>query len=154
MFRPLWLFPLFLFLCSCFWRGVLFLYSPPVFVLSLPAKTAPCPWWFLPPPFYLSALHTLQFCGSGCADCCVNPQISFLGVQDGLWLIWLHFRDERCKKHFHAFPPSWPLPPDFSVSASKNFFNKNVIVSVLFYNIYCSLNFIYNFLLRYIFISF
>ena len=39
-----------------------------------------------------------EFCGSGCADCCVNPQISFLDVQDGLVLIWLHFSNERCKK--------------------------------------------------------
>ena len=46
-----------------------------------------------------TSLHCIlaKFYGSGCSDCCVNPQISFLGVQAGLVLIWLHFRDERCK---------------------------------------------------------
>ena len=44
--------------------------------------------------FSLSA----EFSGSGCIDCCVNPQTSFLGVQGGLVLIWLYFMDVRCQK--------------------------------------------------------
>ena len=44
----------------------------------------------------LLALLPAEFCGSGCADCYVNPQISSLGVQDGLVLIWLYFMDMRC----------------------------------------------------------
>ena len=32
------------------------------------------------------------------ADCCVDPQISFLGVQDGLVLVWLYFMNERPQK--------------------------------------------------------
>ena len=66
------------------------------------------------PPLSASKIHSLhsvaslspsswccvpaEFCGSGCADCCVNPQISFLGVQGGFVLIWLHFRGKRRKK--------------------------------------------------------
>ena len=50
-----------------------------------------------------------EFCGSGCADYCVNPQISFLGVQDGLVLVWLYFMDMRHTKNFHAVLPSWLL---------------------------------------------
>ena len=30
-----------------------------------------------------------EFCGSGRADCCVNPRVSFLDVQNGLVLVWL-----------------------------------------------------------------
>ena len=41
-------------------------------------------------PKFSSSCHVpAEFCGSGCADCCVNPQIGFLGVQDDLVLIWL-----------------------------------------------------------------
>ena len=39
------------------------------------------------PQFTSSRSIPAKFCGSGYADCCVNPQISFLGVQDGLVLI-------------------------------------------------------------------
>ena len=38
--------------------GVLFLYSTPISVLALKAKTAPCPLWLLSPPVYLYVLHT------------------------------------------------------------------------------------------------
>ena len=58
---------------------------PALHSFSLPQITSPC---------HVPA----EFCGSDCADFCVNPQISFLGVQDGLVLIWLYFRDERGKK--------------------------------------------------------
>ena len=42
---------------------------------------------FLLPKFSSSCHVPAEFCGSVCADCCVNPQISFLGVQDGLVLV-------------------------------------------------------------------
>ena len=35
-----------------------------------------------------------EFCGSGYADCCANPQINFLHIQNSLGLIWLHLKDE------------------------------------------------------------
>ena len=60
----LWLFPHFHFLPSCFWRGegrargLLSPYSAPVSVLSLQAKTAPCPLWLLCPLVHLSASRT------------------------------------------------------------------------------------------------
>ena len=44
-----------------------------------------------------------EFCGSGHADRCINPQISFLSVQDGLVLIWLYFMDARGKKSSMLF---------------------------------------------------
>ena len=67
---------------------------PPI---SVQAKRAPCPLQLLS---QFTSLHRIpaKFRGSGCADCCINPQIRFLGVQDGLVLLWLHFRDKRCKK--------------------------------------------------------
>ena len=39
--------------------------------------------------FLSSPVHTVpaEFSGSSYADCCVNPQINFLGVQNGLVLI-------------------------------------------------------------------
>ena len=54
--QSLWLFPIFNFLSSCFWGGVLFPYvSPPtVSLLSLPAKAAPCPLQLLTPHVHLS----------------------------------------------------------------------------------------------------
>ena len=39
---------------------------------------------FLLPKFSSPCRVPAEFCGSGCADCCVNPQVSFLGEQDGL----------------------------------------------------------------------
>ena len=72
--------------------------------------------------FWLSALAIpAEFYGSSCADCCVNPQITFLSVQDGLVLIQLHFRDERGKKTFETAPPSWPLPQCHFSSSSSSF---------------------------------
>ena len=110
--QSLWLFPLFYFLSSCFW-GVLFPYSPPPPLspssLSM-QKWLPALHGFSLPQFTSLCHVPAEFCGSGCADCCVNPQISFLGVQDGLVLVWLHFMDARHTKNFHAFQPSW-LPP-------------------------------------------
>ena len=36
-------------------------------------------------PLFTSPRHApAEFCGSGCVDCCVHPQMSFLGVQHGL----------------------------------------------------------------------
>ena len=68
--QSLWLFPIFHFLSSCFWGGVLFLYFdsphlchfqmqkwlPALCSFSLPKFTSPC---------HIPA----EFCGSGCADC-------------------------------------------------------------------------------------
>ena len=61
-------------------------------------------------PHFTSPCHIpVEFCGSGFTDCCVNPQISFLGVKDGLVLIWLYLMDAKQKKNFHAVLPSWLL---------------------------------------------
>ena len=50
-------------------------------------------------PRFTSPRHMpAEFCSSGCVDCCVNPLISFLGVQDGLVLVWLCFMDARHTK--------------------------------------------------------
>ena len=65
---------------------------------------------FLLPKFSSLCGIPTEFCGSGCADCCVNPQISFLSVQNGLVLVWLYFMDTRHTKNFHAVLPSWLLP--------------------------------------------
>ena len=65
--------------------GVLFLYSPPISVLS-PQKQLSTLSFSLP-RFTNPCCVPAEFCGSGYEDCCVNPQISFLGVQDGLVLI-------------------------------------------------------------------
>ena len=62
-----------------------------------------------------------EFCGSGCVDCCVNPQIGFLGVQDGLVLVWLYFMKARHTKSFHAVPPSWLLP-EWHISSYFNYY--------------------------------
>ena len=72
-------------------RGVLLLHSsyvtyyPPPHPLS--PKTASYPLQLLSPHF--TSLHCIldEFCGSSYADCRVNPQINFLGVQNGLVLI-------------------------------------------------------------------
>ena len=64
--------------------------------LSLPKFSSPC-------------RIPAEFCGLGCTYCCVNLQISFLGVQDGLVLVWLCFMDARHTKNFHAVPSSWLL---------------------------------------------
>ena len=62
-------------------------------------------------PKFTSLCHIpAEFFCLGCADCCINPHISFLGVQDGLVLVWLYFMDVRHTKNFHAVPPSWLLP--------------------------------------------
>ena len=62
-------------------------------------------------PKFTSLCHIpAEFCGSGCADCCVNPHISFLGVQDGLVSVWLYFMDTRHTKNVHAVLPSWLAP--------------------------------------------
>ena len=53
----------------------------------LSAKTVPYPPWLFSSPVHFSTLHTYQFCDSSYADCCVNPQTNFLGVQNGLVLI-------------------------------------------------------------------
>ena len=77
---------------SCFWWGVIFPYSLPISILS-PQKHLPALCSFSLPQFTSPHHVRAEFCGSGCADCCVNPQISFLGVQDGLVLISLYFMD-------------------------------------------------------------
>ena len=83
-------FPLSLQLLFFFWGGVLFPYSPLPHLCPLShAKAAPCPLWLLSSQFTSPHCVPAEFCGSGCADCCVNPQIGFLGVQDDLVLIWL-----------------------------------------------------------------
>ena len=82
-------------------RGVLFLHDPnvlhsPPFSFSVlsPQKQLPTLCSFSLPQF-TSPLHVpAAFCGASYADCCVNPQINFLVVQNGLVLIWLCFRDK------------------------------------------------------------
>ena len=93
-------------------RGV-FLYSPPTQSPSSLCSQKHLPSRTFSLPKFTSLRHVpAEFCGSGCADCCVNPQISFLGVQDGLVLVSLYFMDARHTKNFHAVPPSWLLPPN------------------------------------------
>ena len=55
------------------------------------------------PKFTTPRCVPAEFCGSGCTDCCVNPQISFLGVQDGLMLVWLYFLDAEHRKTYMLF---------------------------------------------------
>ena len=95
---------------------MLFPYSPPVAILSPQAKTALLSMASLSPSSSPCAAYLLSSVVQGCADCFVNPQISFLGVQDGLVLIWLHFREERCKKSsmlFYHLVPSPGMGEDF-----------------------------------------
>ena len=107
--QSLRLFPIFHFHSSCLWggRGAFPIFFPPspssfrmqkwltaLRGLSLPKFSSPC-------------LIPFEFCGSGWADCCVNPQISFRSVQDGLVFVWLCLMDVRHTKNFHAVPPSW-----------------------------------------------
>ena len=101
---------------SCFWGGVIFPYSPPLPSLCpLSAqKRFPTFQSFLLPKFSSPRRVPAEFCGSGCADCCVNLQISFLGVQDGLVLVWLCFMDARHTKNFHAVLSSWRPPESAS----------------------------------------
>ena len=75
----------------------------------LTQKRLPALRGFSLPQFASPCRGPAEFCGSGCADCCVNPQIIFLGVQDGLVWVWLYFMDARHTKNFHAVPPSWLL---------------------------------------------
>ena len=109
--QSLWLFPLFHFVGSCFWWwwGCFSHTLSPSPSSLHKQKQLPDLLSFSLPQFTSSRRVPAEFCGSGCAGCCVNPQISFLGVQDGLVLIWLHFSHERRKKNLHAVPPSWPL---------------------------------------------
>ena len=109
------MFPLFFFLSSYFqgnafsvlsWHATLF----PIFSVLSQQKQLPTLHGFSLPQFTSPCRVPAEFCGSGCADYCVNPQIHFLGVQDGLVLIWLYFMDARHTKSFHAVPPSWLLP--------------------------------------------
>ena len=75
----------------------------PVFFPWSPSSLHPQKWLAAHCSFSLlkftSPCHIpAEFCGSGCADCCVNPQISSLGVLDGLVLVWLYFMDTKHKK--------------------------------------------------------
>ena len=93
-----------------------------------PSPSSPCMQNQLPalhsfslPQFTSLCCVLAEFCGSGCADFCVNLQISFLGVQDGLVLVWLYFMDVRHIKIFHAVLPSWLLPtPAFFRDLTNN----------------------------------
>ena len=97
------------FLPNCFCGGGLLSHSLPLSLSSLhKQKQLPAFCGFSLLQFTSLCRVPAEFCGSGCADCCVNPQISFLGVQDGLVLIWLHFRDKTHTKNFHVVLPSWP----------------------------------------------
>lgn len=74
-------------------RRMFFLHSLPFSVLST-QNELPILCGFSLPQFTFPHHVPAVFCGSSCADCCVNSRISFLGVQDGLVLMWLPFRDE------------------------------------------------------------
>ena len=90
------------------WRGAFPIFPPsPSSLLKQKQLPALCSFSPSSPLCHIPA----EFCGSGCADCCVDPQISFLSVQDSLVLIWLYFMDTRCKKtsmlfHHLASSPS------------------------------------------------
>ena len=63
-------------------RGAFPVCSPPSPSSLCPQKRLPTFCGFLLPKFTSPRHVPAEFCGSGCADCCVNPQISFLGVQE------------------------------------------------------------------------
>ena len=94
---------------AAFGGRVLFPYSSRPISVLCKQKQLPPLWGFSLPQFTFLRHVPVEFCGSGCSDCCVNTQISFLGVQDGLVLIWLYFMHTRHKKDFHDVLPSWPL---------------------------------------------
>ena len=86
-FLPFWFSP-----CGCFQFSTL---SPAAFGEGCFSRMLPppqslsslCPQngfltfrGFLVPKFSSPRRVPAEFCGSGCADCCVNPPISFLGV--------------------------------------------------------------------------
>ena len=93
--QSLWLFHFSTFSPADFGGGRFSRLSPHRLCLLFARKSVPCSP-HLPSPRFTS-LHRVpaEFCGSGCEDCCVNPHISFLGVQDGLVLVWLYFMDTR-----------------------------------------------------------
>ena len=89
---------------------------PPVYRVLMELK--PSPFSF----FFVQSLPSSCFragAGEGCFPTlstpslgfCVNPQISFLGMKDGLVLIWVYFRDERCKKNLSCCSAILALPP-------------------------------------------
>ena len=65
----------------------------PFSVLSLQKRLSTLCGFSLP---QCTSLHHIpaEFCGSSYAENWVHPQIDFLGVQNGLVLIYLHFTDE------------------------------------------------------------
>ena len=98
LLSPLCVFQLFSVLPSCF-QGECFLCTLPLSPSSLcKQKQLPILRSFSLPQFTSLRPVPAEFRGSGCAHCCVNPQINFLGVQDGLVSIQQHFRDERSRK--------------------------------------------------------
>ena len=107
--QSLWLFLIFHFLSSCLWWGC-FPHMLPRSSLS-PSSLHMQKW--LPdlrgrslPKFTSLCCVPAGFCGSGCADFCVNPQISFLGVYDGLNVNLAIFHGCEMQKDFHAVLPS------------------------------------------------
>ena len=90
----------------------------------VPKRPAGHPWFLKksPPPAppnhtahrqlwkVISLSIPAEFCGSSHADSCAHPQISFLGVQNGLVLIPLHFREERSRELSRGAVISAPPP--------------------------------------------
>ena len=66
----------------------------------------------------------------------VNPQISFLGVQDGLVLVWLYFMDVRHTENFHAVLPSWLFPVRFILK----YFHILMLLKMVFFEILTSIS--------------
>ena len=82
-------------LCRCFHSffslqlllGGLFSHTLTLSPSSLHKQTQlPALRGFSLPQFTSPRCVPAEFCGSGCADCCVDPHISFLDVQNGLLL--------------------------------------------------------------------
>ena len=72
--------------------------SPPVSFSLCPLSVDMVPYplqlcGFAVPQFASPHRIPAEFCGSSSADCCVNPQVNFLGVRNDLMLVELHFRD-------------------------------------------------------------
>ena len=61
-------------------RGAFHIFSPPSPSSLHTQKLLPVLRSFSLSKFSSLRRVPAEFCGSGCADCCVNPQISFLGV--------------------------------------------------------------------------
>lgn len=97
-------------------RGVLFLHDPKLshsphcsFSALSPQKQLLTFHSFSLPQFTSPHWELAEFCGSSYADCCVNPQINFLSVQNGLvrssCVLGTRKPESPCCSAIFPFPP-------------------------------------------------